>query len=304
MSLDVAKIKRDFPLLSRKVRHELPLVYLDSGATSQKPERVIEAESDFYRLHNSAVHRGAHLIAEEATDIYEGTRAKISRFIGAESDDEVIFTKSATESINLLAYAFGQADADSSMAIKPGNSIVVSELEHHANLIPWQELAKRSGASLRWFPATHDGRIDLSDIEKLIDSSTKIVAITHQSNVTGAITPLKPLVDRAKQVGAVTVIDACQSVPHFPVDVRKLEIDFLAFSGHKMVGPTGIGLLWGRKSLLEELPPFLFGGSMVTSVTMSEARYAPAPRNSKLACPIWLVLQGLGPLSTTCNLLE
>ncbi|MBM3719226.1 MAG: cysteine desulfurase [Actinobacteria bacterium] len=294
MSLDVAKIKRDFPLLSRKVRHDLPLLYLDSGATSQKPIKVIEAESDFYRFHNSAVHRGAHLIAEEATDIYEGARAKIAHFIGAESVDEVIFTKSATESINLLAYSLGQARPNSPVSLKPGDSIVVSELEHHANLIPWQELAKRTGASLRWFPATEDGRLDLREIEQIIDSSTKIVALTHQSNVTGAITPLSSLLDRAKAVGAITVIDACQSVPHFPVDVQKLGIDFLAFSGHKMVGPTGIGLLWGRKSLLEELPPFLFGGSMVTSVSMSDATFAPVPRKFEAGVPNMAGAAGLG----------
>jgi len=294
MSLDVAKIKRDFPLLSRKVRHDLPLLYLDSGATSQKPIKVIEAESDFYRFHNSAVHRGAHLIAEEATDIYEGARAKIAHFIGAESVDEVIFTKSATESINLLAYSFGQARPNSSLSLKAGDSIVVSELEHHANLIPWQELAKRTGASLRWFPATEDGRLDLREIEQIIDSSTKIVALTHQSNVTGAITPLTSLVDRAKAVGAITVIDACQSVPHFPVDVQKLGIDFLAFSGHKMVGPTGIGLLWGRKSILEELPPFLFGGSMVTSVSMNDATFAPVPRKFEAGVPNMAGAAGLG----------
>lgn len=294
MSLDVAKIKRDFPLLSRKVRHDLPLLYLDSGATSQKPIKVIEAESDFYRFHNSAVHRGAHLIAEEATDIYEGARAKIAHFIGAESVDEVIFTKSATESINLLAYSLGQARPYSSLSLKAGDSIVVSELEHHANLIPWQELAKRTGASLRWFPATEDGRLDLGEIEQIIDSSTKIVALTHQSNVTGAITPLSSLVDRAKAVGAITVIDACQSVPHFPVDVQKLGIDFLAFSGHKMVGPTGIGLLWGRKSILEELPPFLFGGSMVTSVSMNDATFAPVPRKFEAGVPNMAGAAGLG----------
>ena len=294
MSLDVAKIKRDFPLLSRKVRHDLPLLYLDSGATSQKPTKVIEAESDFYRLHNSAVHRGAHLIAEEATDIYEGARAKIAHFIGAESVDEVIFTKSATESINLLAYSLGQARPNSSLSLKAGDSIVVSELEHHANLIPWQELAKRTGASLRWFPATEDGRLDLSEIERIIDSSTKIVALTHQSNVTGATTALTSLVDRAKAVGAITVIDACQSVPHFPVDVQKLGIDFLAFSGHKMVGPTGIGLLWGRKSILEELPPFLFGGSMVTSVSMNDATFAPVPRKFEAGVPNMAGAAGLG----------
>ncbi|MFM7463771.1 MAG: SufS family cysteine desulfurase, partial [Actinomycetota bacterium] len=294
MSLDVAKIKRDFPLLSRKVRHDLPLLYLDSGATSQKPIKVIDVESDFYRFHNSAVHRGAHLIAEEATDIYEGARAKIAHFIGAESVDEVIFTKSATESINLLAYSLGQARPNSSLSLKAGDSIVVSELEHHANLIPWQELAKRTGASLRWFPATEDGRLDLGEIEQIIDSSTKIVSLTHQSNVTGAITPLTSLVDRAKAVGAITVIDACQSVPHFPVDVQKLGIDFLAFSGHKMVGPTGLGLLWGRKSLLEELPPFLFGGSMVTSVSMNDATFAPVPRKFEAGVPNMAGAAGLG----------
>ncbi|NDB08389.1 MAG: cysteine desulfurase [Actinobacteria bacterium] len=301
MTLDVARIKGDFPLLSRKVRHDLPLIYLDSGATSQKPVAVIEAESDFYRLHNSAVHRGAHLIAEEATDIYEGARIKVARFIGAESADEVIFTKSATESINLLAYSLGQSDTKSSFHLKPGASIVVSELEHHANLIPWQELAKRSGASLRWFPATEDGRLDLSNLDQVIDSSTKIVALTHQSNVTGAITPLSEIVKQAKSVGALTILDSCQSVPHFPVDVRELGIDFLAFSGHKMVGPTGIGVLWGRKELLNQISPFLFGGSMVTSVSMTEATFADTPRKFEAGVPN---MAGAAGLSAAVDYLE
>lgn len=301
MTLDVARIKGDFPLLSRKVRHDLPLIYLDSGATSQKPVAVIEAESDFYRLHNSAVHRGAHLIAEEATDIYEGARIKVARFIGAESADEVIFTKSATESINLLAYSLGQSDTKSSFHLKPGASIVVSELEHHANLIPWQELAKRSGASLRWFPATEDGRLDLSNLDQVIDSSTKIVALTHQSNVTGAITPLSEIVKQAISVGALTILDSCQSVPHFPVDVRELGIDFLAFSGHKMVGPTGIGVLWGRKELLNQISPFLFGGSMVTSVSMTGATFADTPRKFEAGVPN---MAGAAGLSAAVDYLE
>lgn len=301
MALDVAKIKRDFPLLSRKVRHELPLVYLDSGATSQKPLAVIDAESDFYRNHNSAVHRGAHLIAEEATDIYEGARAKIARFIGADNVDEVIFTKSATESLNLLAYTFGQSESSSAISLKPGDSIVVSELEHHANLIPWQELAKRTGASLRWFPCTEDGRLDLSGLEQIIDVSTKVVAITHQSNVTGAITPVSKILERARNVGAITVLDACQSVPHFPTDVKTLGVDFIAFSGHKMVGPTGIGLLWGRKELFERLSPFLFGGSMVTSVSMTEATYATAPRRFEAGVPN---MAGAAGLSAAVDYLE
>jgi cysteine desulfurase/selenocysteine lyase len=293
MSFDAAVIRRDFPIFDRKIRDGKRLVYLDSGATSQKPESVIAAESDFYRLHNAAVHRGAHQLAEEATDIYEGARAKVASFIGA-AESEVIFTKSATESLNLVAYAMGNAPIGNRFNLQPGDSIVVTEMEHHANLIPWQQLAARTGAVLSWFEVTPEGRLDLTQIDKVITEKTKVVALTHQSNVLGTINPLEAIVQRAHQVGAVIVLDACQSVPHMKVDVAKLGVDFVAFSGHKVVGPTGVGVLWGRAELLDELPPFLTGGSMIETVTMTSATWAPAPRKFEAGVPNMAQAAGLG----------
>lgn len=291
--LDISLIKRDFPILSRKIRETNPLVYLDSGATSQKPNAVLDAERDFYIHHNAAVHRGAHQLAEEATELYEGARAKVAAFIGAKVD-EVIFTKSATESINAIAYSMGNAESNSRFHISQGDRIVLSEMEHHANLIPWQELAKRTGAQLVWFKVTDDGRLDLSQIEELIDSKTKIVALTHQSNVLGTINPLEQIVARTHDVGALFVLDACQSVPHFEVNVKSLDIDFIAFSGHKMLGPTGVGILWGRKELLDAMPPFLTGGSMIETVTMESATYLDSPKRFEAGVPNMAQAVGLG----------
>ena len=282
MSTDLSLYKKDFPIFSRSVRGGNPLIYLDSGATSQKPEVVIQAEADFYRTKNAAVHRGAHLLAEEASDAYEEARENVAGFIGAASS-EVIFTKSATESLNFLATSFG--NPDSRIAIKPGDEIVVTEMEHHANLIPWQQLAKRSGAKLTWLSITTDGRLDLSDIDQIINSKTKIVAITHQSNVFGTVVPIDLIVKAARNVGALVVLDACQSVPHFAVDVKQLGVDFLAFSGHKVLGPTGIGVLWGKSELLDKLEPAIFGGSMVDSVTMNGATWAQSPRKFEAGVP-------------------
>jgi len=282
MTVDLSKYQSDFPILSRKVRGDNRFIYLDSGATSQKPESVITAEADFYRTKNAAVHRGAHLVAEEASDAYEGARANLAKFIGAQTH-EVIFTKSATESLNFLAYSFG--NKNSKICLKAGDEIVVSEMEHHANLIPWQQLAERVGAKLRWLPITSEGRLDLSNISQLITQKTKIVAITHQSNVFGTIVPIDQIVKAAKAVGAFVVLDACQSVPHFGVDVKNLDVDFLAFSGHKMLGPTGIGVLWGKSELLDQLEPALFGGSMVDSVTMESATWAKSPRKFEAGVP-------------------
>ena len=293
MTLNALEIAKDFPILGRSIRDGKKLVYLDSGATSQKPNSVIDAESNFYRLHNAAAHRGAHQLAEEATTAMENARQIVADFIGA-SVDEVVFTKSATESLNLVAYAMGNAGAGNRFHLSSTNSIVVTEMEHHANLIPWQQLASRTGATLKWFEVTPDGRLDLSNINSVITEDTKVVALTHQSNVLGTINPLEAIVKRAHEVGAVVVLDACQSVPHMAVNVKKLDIDFLMFSGHKTVGPTGIGILWGRAELLAELPPFLTGGSMIESVTMTTATWAPAPRKFEPGVPNMAQAVGLG----------
>ncbi len=292
-SFDIAAIKADFPILKRQIRGNNRLIYLDSGATSQKPNSVLEAERDFYVNHNAAVHRGAHQLAEEATELYEGAREKVATFIGAHVD-EVIFTKSATESINAIAYSLGNSTPGSKFHIKAGDRIVVSEMEHHANLIPWQELARRTGAELLWFKVTEEGRLDLSNIDELITSRTKVVALTHQSNVLGTINPLDQITKKAREVGALFVLDACQSVPHYRVDVKTLNVDFLAFSGHKMLGPTGVGILWGKKELLDEMPPFLTGGSMIETVTMESATYLDAPKRFEAGVPNMAQAVGLG----------
>jgi cysteine desulfurase/selenocysteine lyase len=297
MSFDAVTIAKDFPILGRTIRDGKRLVYLDSGATSQKPNVVIDTESNFYRLHNAAVHRGAHQLAEEATDAFEGAREIVANFLNAHVD-EVIFTKSATESLNLVSYAMGNAAPGNRFHLTAGDSIVVTEMEHHANLIPWQQLAARTGATLKWFSVTEEGRLDLSNIDSLIDSSTKVVALTHQSNVLGTINPLDEITKKAHAVGAVVVLDACQSVPHMPVDVKALDIDFLAFSGHKAVGPTGVGIFWGRAELLAELPPFLTGGSMIENVTMESATWAPAPRKFEAGVPNMAQAVGLGAALT------
>lgn len=291
MNFNVANVRKDFPIFQRTIRDGKKLVYLDSGATSQKPLSVIEAESDFYKLHNAAVHRGAHQLAEEATDAFEGARLKVAKFLGAK-EEEIVFTKSATESLNLVAYAMGNAEPGNRFALTEKNRIVVTEMEHHANLIPWQQLAARTGAELKWFEVTPEGRVDLSNINSVITEGTKVVSLTHQSNVLGTINPLEAIVKRAHEVGAVVVLDACQSVPHMPIDVSTLGVDFLAFSGHKAVGPTGVGVLWS--SLLEELPPFLYGGSMIETVTMTSATWAPAPRKFEAGVPNMAQAVGLG----------
>ena len=293
MSFNPLTVRADFPIFERSIRDGKRLVYLDSGATSQKPRVVIDAELDFYRLHNAAVHRGAHQLAEEATDLFEGARSKIATFLGA-FDDEVVFTKGATESLNLIAYAMGNASAGNRFHLSAGDRIVVSQMEHHANLIPWQQLAARTGAELVWFDVTPEGRLDLSQISSLITPKTKVVALTHQSNVLGTINPLDDIVRAAHEVGAVVVLDACQSVPHMKVDVRQLDIDFLAFSGHKAVGPTGVGIMWGRRELLAELPPFLTGGSMIADVTMTTATWAKAPAKFEAGVPNMAQAVGLG----------
>ena len=291
MPFNVAKVREDFPIFERTIRDGKKLVYLDSGATSQKPLAVINAESDFYKFHNAAVHRGAHQLAEEATDAYEGARLKVAAFLGAR-EEQIVFTKGATESLNLVAYAMGNAEPGTRFALTSKDKIVVTEMEHHANLIPWQQLAGRTGAQLSWFEVTPDGRLDLSNINSVITDNTKVVALTHQSNVLGTIIPLKAIVARAHEVGAVVVLDACQSAPHMPIDVTELDVDFLVFSGHKALGPTGVGVLWS--SLLEDLPPFLYGGSMIETVTMTGATWAPAPRKFEAGVPNMAQAVGLG----------
>ncbi|WP_420115021.1 cysteine desulfurase [Pseudactinotalea sp.] len=279
---ELAAVRADFPLLERTVRDGQPLVYLDSGATSQKPQCVLDAEQDFYERRNAAVHRGAHQLAEEATEAYEQARAAVAGFVGVD-DGEIIWTKNATEGLNLVAYAISNATlgrggaAAERLRLREGDEIVVTEAEHHANLVPWQELCARTGATLRWLGLTDDGRIDL-DTLSVITERTRVVAFTHISNVTGAVSPVEPIVAAARRVGALVVLDACQSVPHLPVDLRALGVDFAAFSGHKMLGPTGVGALYGRRELLEAMPPVLTGGSMVEVVTMAETTYMPPPQ--------------------------
>ena len=273
LDLDIDRIRADFPILGRVMRGGQRLAYLDSGATSQKPLAVLDAERHFLTTSNGAVHRGAHQLMEEATDFFEQGRADIAAFVGA-APEEVVFTKNATEALNLVSYVLG--DSRSEHCVGPGDVIVTTELEHHANLIPWQELARRTGATLRWYGVTDDGQLDLDSLT--LDERVTVIAFTHHSNVTGAGGPVAELVARAKSVGALTVLDACQSVPHQPVDLPSLDVDFAAFSGHKMLGPTGIGALYGRSDLLAALPPFLTGGSMIETVTMESATYAPPPQ--------------------------
>ncbi|MEC3917997.1 SufS family cysteine desulfurase [Nocardia sp. CDC160] len=288
-TLDVARIRADFPILSRTVRDGKPLAYLDSGATSQRPLQVLDAERAFLLEHNAAVHRSAHQLAEEANEAYEAARAAIAAFVGVGAD-EIVYTKNATESLNLVAYAF--SDDRFPHRVGPGDEIVITELEHHANLVPWQELARRTGATLKWYGITDDGRIDLDSLE--LSSATKVVAFTHQSNVTGAVADVAELVRRAKAVGALVVLDACQSVPHAPVNFKELGVDFAAFSGHKMLGPSGIGVLYGRRALLEETPPFITGGSMIETVYMDHSTFAAPPQRFEAGSMMISQAIGLG----------
>ena len=297
LPLDVEAIRADFPILGRTVRDGRRLVYLDSGATSQKPRSVLDAERDFYENHNAAPHRGAHQLAEEATGLYEAARSAVGAFIGA-PENEVVFTRNTTEAINLVAYALSNAatakePAFRRYAVGQGDEIVVTEMEHHANLVPWQQLCERTGATLRWLGLTDDGRLDLSDLHSVVNERTKLVAVTQQSNILGTINPLGDIVARAHEVGALVLVDGAQSVPHQPVDVAELGADFLVFSGHKMLGPTGVGVLWGRYEVLDKLPPFLTGGSMIEVVRMEASTFAAPPQRFEAGVPMTAQVIGL-----------
>lgn len=289
-TLNTDAIRAEFPILSRTVRDGKPLVYLDSGATSQRPQSVWDAEQEFVLNTFAPVHRGSYQLAEEATDAYETARERIAHFVGADGE-EIAFTKNATEALNLVAYVLGD-DRAGDYQVKRGDTIVVTELEHHANLVPWQELARRTGATLKWYSMTPDGRIDLESLE--LDDTVKVVAFTHQSNVTGAVADVDEIVRRAQAVGALTVLDACQSVPHMPVNFHDLNVDFAAFSGHKMCGPSGVGAVYGRKAIFRNLPPFLTGGSMIEIVKMDSSTYAPSPQRFEAGTQMASQVVGLG----------
>ena len=279
MTLDVARLRKDFPILSREVNGR-PLVYLDSAASSQRPQAVLDAMNDYYEHHHANVHRGIYALAEEATALYEGARDTVAAFVNAYDRSEVVFTKNSTEAINLLARSIGDAGR-----IKPGDEIVVTEMEHHSNIVPWQMLAERTGATVRWIGLTDEGRIDLSDIDEVVNERTRVVSFVHQSNILGTVNPVSQLVRRAREVGALVGLDCSQSVPHRTVDVQELGADFIAFTGHKMLGPTGIGVLWARRALLDELPPFLGGGEMIETVTKAGSTWAEPPHKFEAGTP-------------------
>ncbi|WP_299138323.1 cysteine desulfurase [uncultured Corynebacterium sp.] len=287
---DVNAIRDQFPILQRTVRGDKPLVYLDSGATSQRPLPVWKAEEEFVLHTNAPVHRGSYQLAEEADDAYESARQAIAAFVGADRD-EIAFTKNATEALNEVAYALSDERAGD-LYVGEGDTVVITELEHHANLVPWQELCARTGATLKWYSMTEDGRIDLDSLE--LDDSVKVVAFTHQSNVTGAVADVDELVRRARAVDAMVVLDACQSVPHMAVDFHALDVDFAAFSGHKMCGPSGVGVLYGKDELLKKLPPFLTGGSMIEIVKMEETTFAEPPTRFEAGTQMTSQVVGLG----------
>jgi cysteine desulfurase/selenocysteine lyase len=275
LSYDVEKVREDFPILSRRLAGDLPLVYLDSANTSQKPQQVIDAIDEHYRVHNANVARALHQLGSEATEAYERARDKIAAFVKAPSRDEIVFAKNISEGLNLVANVLAWAEPPYS--IGPGDEIVITEMEHHSNIVPWQLLAERKGATLRWFGVTDEGRLDLSNVDELINERTKVVSLVHISNALGTLNPVAEISRRAHDVGALVVVDAAQAVPQIPYDVTATGADFVGFTGHKMVGPTGIGVLWGRRELLEQLPPFLGGGEMIETVTMAKSTYASPP---------------------------
>jgi cysteine desulfurase/selenocysteine lyase len=296
MALDVEAVRKDFPILAREV-HGVPLVYLDSANTSQKPQVVLDTLTDFYARHNANVARAVHTLGSEATTAYESARDKVAAFINAASREEVVFTKNSSEALNLVAYAISNATtfpgADR-FRIRPGDEVVVTEMEHHSNIVPWQLLCQRTGATFRWLPIDDNGRLVDDAIDEMITERTKVVAFVHQSNALGTINPVARLVERAHAVGALTVVDASQSAPHLPLDVQALDADFLAFTGHKLYGPTGVGVLWGRYDLLATLPPFLGGGEMIETVDLTGTTYAAPPHRFEAGTPMIAQAVGLG----------
>jgi cysteine desulfurase/selenocysteine lyase len=285
--LDVQRVRADFPILEREINGR-QLVFLDSAASSEKPNQVIEAVADYYRTTHANVHRGIYRLSEEATDAYENARGRVARFINADSPKEIIFTRNATESINLVAQAWGRAN------LRPGDEILLTEMEHHANLVPWQMIAQEKDVRLRFIPITEDGRLDLGGLDDLLTARTRIVAFTQASNVLGTLTPVRRIVDAAHAAGALALVDGAQGAPHMPVDVQALNCDFYAFSSHKMCGPTGVGVLWGRRALLEEMPPFLGGGEMIRRVELERSEWAELPQKFEAGTPAIAQAIGLG----------
>ncbi len=292
MTYDVERVRADFPILTRRLADDRPLVYLDSANTSQKPTVVLETLDPHYRLHNANVGRAVHQLGDAATAAYEAARAQVATFIGATDPAEVVFTKNASEALNLIAGVLAWAEGE--RRVGAGDEVVITEMEHHSNIVPWQLLTERTGATLRWFGLTDEGRLDLSAIDELITERTKVVSVAWVSNMLGTVNPVHDIVRRAREVGALVVVDASQAVPQLPVDVAGLGADFVAFTGHKMVGPTGIGVLWGRKALLEELPPFLGGGSMIETVEMTGSTWAAPPAKYEAGTPPIAEAIGLG----------
>ncbi|BCB78565.1 cysteine desulfurase [Phytohabitans flavus] len=290
---DVEKVRADFPILGREVNGH-PMVYLDSGNTSQKPRQVIDAMREHFERHNGNVARSVHQVGTEATEAYEGARDKVARFVNAARPEEIVFVKNATEAINLVAYAISNSPAGSRLALGPGDEIVITEMEHHSNIVPWQLLCERTGATLRWFRVTDAGRLDLENLDELVNERTKLVSYALVSNVLGTINPTSAITTRAHEVGALVLLDASQAAPHIPVDVADLDADFLAFTGHKMCGPTGIGVLWGRYELLEQMPPVLGGGSMIETVSMERSTFAAPPARFEAGTPPIAEAVGLG----------
>jgi cysteine desulfurase/selenocysteine lyase len=296
MDLDVEAVRKDFPILSREV-HGTPLVYLDSANSAQKPQVVIDAEADLYANHYANVARAVHTLGSEVTQAYEEARDKVAAFLNAASRDEVIFTRNITEALNLLAYSLSNATTFAGAEryrLGPGDEIVVTEMEHHSNLVPWQQLALRTGATFRWIPIDDDGRLVESAIDEVINEHTKVVSFVYQSNAMGTINPVRRIVARAHEVGALAIVDAAQAAPHLPLDVQALGADFVGFTGHKLYGPSGVGVLWGRYELLSELPPFLGGGEMIETVTMEASTFAKPPHRFEAGTPMIAQAVALG----------